>query len=115
MAGGRMWLAQEAEGDARAVRMHLQGRGLPAEALLQRYLPPVRVLETLTKQLCLLADSTMQPCLCCCCRLLLVAQALADGRHPRFTNVLLTGRGAAASAGVGAGLVLGHHVGVSRI
>ena len=44
MAAGRMWISPQAEEDPRAVRMQAQGRGLPAEALLQRYLPPVRVL-----------------------------------------------------------------------
>ncbi len=47
VAGGRMWISPEAETDTRAVRMQLQGRGLPAEALLQRYLPPVRWLQRL--------------------------------------------------------------------
>lgn len=41
VAAGRMWISPDAENDARAVRMQLQGRGLPAEALLQRYLPEV--------------------------------------------------------------------------
>ena len=39
-----MWISPQAEEDARAVRMQAQGRGLPAEALLQRYLPPVHAL-----------------------------------------------------------------------
>jgi hypothetical protein len=44
VAAGRMWISPQAEEDPRAVRMQAQGRGLPAEALLQRYLPPVRAL-----------------------------------------------------------------------
>jgi len=35
-------VATEAEFDQRAVRMHAEGAGLPAEAILKRYLPPVR-------------------------------------------------------------------------
>ena len=42
VASGRMWVATEAEFDQRAVRMHAEGAGLPAEAILKRYLPPVR-------------------------------------------------------------------------
>jgi len=37
-----MWVATEAEFDQRAVRMHAEGARLPAEAILKRYLPPVR-------------------------------------------------------------------------
>lgn len=43
VAAGRMWISPDVENDPRAVRMQLQGRGLPAEALLQRYLPAVSI------------------------------------------------------------------------
>ena len=42
VALGRMWVSPEAEFDARAVRMSAEGRGLPAEAILKRYLPEVQ-------------------------------------------------------------------------
>ena len=46
VASGRMWVATEAEFDQRAVRMHAEGAGLPAEAILKRYLPPVWVMSS---------------------------------------------------------------------
>ena len=42
VALGRMWVSPEAEFDPRAVRMSAEGRGLPAEAILKRYLPEVQ-------------------------------------------------------------------------
>ena len=41
LGSGRMWVAPEGETDPRAVRVQLEGRNLPAEALLKRYLPKV--------------------------------------------------------------------------
>lgn len=41
LGSGRMWVAQAALNDPRAVKMSMQGQGLPTEALLKRYLPPV--------------------------------------------------------------------------
>lgn len=41
VAQGRMWVSPDAEFDPRAVRMSAEGRGLPAEAILKRYLPEV--------------------------------------------------------------------------
>lgn len=40
-----MWVSPRGEADGRAVRMQLQGRGLSAESLLRRYLPPVCLLR----------------------------------------------------------------------
>lgn len=38
---GRMWVAPEAELDPRAVKVQIEGEGLPVEALAKRYLPKV--------------------------------------------------------------------------
>jgi hypothetical protein len=42
LGSGRMWVAPAGEQDPRAVRVRLEGRSLPAEALLKRYLPKAR-------------------------------------------------------------------------
>lgn len=44
VALGRVWVSPEAEFDPRAVRMSAEGRGLPAEAILKRYLPEAQPL-----------------------------------------------------------------------
>ena len=62
MASGRMWISPQAEEDPRAVRVQAQGRGLPAEALLQRYLPPVRPRLAITKTSS--AQAVMQHIVC---------------------------------------------------
>ena len=41
LGSGRMWVAPAALEDPRAVKISMQGQGLPTEALLKRYLPPV--------------------------------------------------------------------------
>ncbi len=52
VASGRMWVATEAEFDQRAVRMHAEGGGLPAEAILKRYLPQVPGLWSINMTAC---------------------------------------------------------------
>ena len=37
----RVWVAPQGEQDPRAIRVQLEGRSLPAESLLKRYLPKV--------------------------------------------------------------------------
>lgn len=44
LGSGRMWVAPAALEDPRAVKISMQGQGLPTEALLKRYLPPVSFL-----------------------------------------------------------------------
>ncbi|KAK9840821.1 hypothetical protein WJX81_007219 [Elliptochloris bilobata] len=39
LGAGRLWVSPAAELDPRAVRIHMEGRGLPAEAIITRYLP----------------------------------------------------------------------------
>ncbi len=39
LGSGRMWVSPEGEMDPRAVRVQLEGRNLPTEALLNRYMP----------------------------------------------------------------------------
>lgn len=41
LGSGRMWVAPAALEDPRAVKISMQGQGLPTEALLKSYLPPV--------------------------------------------------------------------------
>ena len=41
LGAGRMWVAQTAEADPRAVKVWLEGHDLPAESLVKRYLPEV--------------------------------------------------------------------------
>ncbi len=41
LGAGRLWVSPAAELDPRAVRVHMEGRGLPAEAIITRYLPKV--------------------------------------------------------------------------
>lgn len=98
MAAGRMWISPQAEEDPRAVRMQAQGRGLPAEALLQRYLPPVRPL------LWQLVQAIMQ-------RIVLVSIDRQKFRRWQVSvYVPATGLGAASGTGAGAGVLLGHHI-----
>ena len=42
VASGRLWVAPEAETDPRAVAVQGAGSDLPLDALVRRYLPPVR-------------------------------------------------------------------------
>lgn len=42
LGAGRLWVSPAAELDPRAVRVHMEGRGLPAEAIITRYLPKVQ-------------------------------------------------------------------------
>ena len=49
LGSGRMWVAPAGELDPRAVRVRLEGRNLPADSLLKRYLPKV-VLACLAPQ-----------------------------------------------------------------
>ena len=46
VASGRMWVASEAEHDPRAVRMAAEGRALPADSILGRFLPEVATRRT---------------------------------------------------------------------
>ena len=41
LGNGRMWVSPCGEVDPRAVKVRFEGRNLPAEALLKRYLPKV--------------------------------------------------------------------------
>ena len=41
LGAGRMWVAQTAEADPRAVKVWMEGHDLPAESLVKRYLPEV--------------------------------------------------------------------------
>ena len=41
LGAGRLWVSPAAELDPRAVRIHMEGRGLPTEAIVTRYLPKV--------------------------------------------------------------------------
>ena len=41
LGSGRMWVAPAALEDPRAIKISMQGQGLPTEALLKRYLPYV--------------------------------------------------------------------------
>lgn len=41
LGSGRMWVSPKGEMDPRAVKVHLEGRKLPTESLLKRYLPKV--------------------------------------------------------------------------
>lgn len=76
LGSGRMWVAPAALEDPRAVKISMQGQGLPTEALLKRYLPPVR--------LCCSSQKARQPTLgldcfatgiawCCHCQVTSVA------------------------------------------
>ena len=61
-----MWVATEAEFDQRAVRMHAEGAGLPAEAILKRYLPQVGgvwnlQLKSDSQQQCWVFTNTIMP------------------------------------------------------
>ncbi len=42
LGSGRMWVSPAGEMDPRAVRVQLEGRNLPTESLLKRYLPKAR-------------------------------------------------------------------------
>ena len=41
LGNGRMWVSPSGEIDPRAVRVRFEGRNLPTETLLKRYLPKV--------------------------------------------------------------------------
>ena len=45
MGSGRMWVAPAALEDPRAVKMSMQGQGLPTEAILKRYMPSVSLCQ----------------------------------------------------------------------
>lgn len=44
---GRVWVSPQAEHDPMAVRVHMEGRRLPFDSLLLRYLPEVCCLSRL--------------------------------------------------------------------
>lgn len=44
VGSGRMWLSPAALNDPRAVRISMEAQGLPTEAIVKRYMPPVWLL-----------------------------------------------------------------------
>ena len=52
LGAGRLWVSPAAELDPRAVRVHMEGRGLPAEAIITRYLPKVQAARRSVECIC---------------------------------------------------------------
>ncbi len=46
LGNGRMWVSPSGEVDPRAVKVRFEGRNLPTETLLKRYLPKVCCVRT---------------------------------------------------------------------
>ncbi len=44
LGNGRLWVSPAGEMDPRAMKIHMEGRKLPTETLLKRYLPKVTLL-----------------------------------------------------------------------
>ena len=59
LGSGRMWVSPSGEVDPRAVKVRFEGRNLPTETLLKRYLPKVS-LPPIT-DLCSLFNARPQP------------------------------------------------------
>ena len=56
LGSGRMWVSPSGEVDPRAVKVRFEGRNLPTETLLKRYLPKVSSLPNLHPALTSLPD-----------------------------------------------------------
>jgi hypothetical protein len=53
LGSGRMWVSPEGEMDPRAVKVQMEGRNLPTESLLKRYLPKVLPTSSPSLTVCL--------------------------------------------------------------